>query len=189
MTEASVRRDPWHCGRCGRPADLAPLALEVGLVRLALDSAPERFRLGSAGIEEPLAALLAPCACGGALEPGDGLGEPLEPRIDEARLRPLAERGWAALEAVGGEGRLAELRRLWRPRALLLLGRGGELAREEQLRLKLEGRLAGLHAEMEAARGRGDEDAAEAAHARYIELGTIYVRRFLLADEPAARAQ
>jgi hypothetical protein len=183
----TLRRDPWRCARCGRPAELGRLTLELGLVRLALDADPERFRLGSAGIEPAVAELLAPCACGGRLEPGAGEGEPIEPELDADALREPAARGWAALEASGG-ARLAELRRLWRPRALLLLGRGGELGREEQLRLRLEGRLEALHEEMEAARRRGDDDAAEAAHARYIELGTTYVRRFLLADEPASRA-
>ena len=39
-------------------------------------------------------------------------------------------------------------------------------------------RLAGLQAEIERARAAGDDDAAQMAHARYIELGTSYARRF-----------
>ena len=41
--------------------------------------------------------------------------------------------------------------------------------------LRLEDKLAALAAEIERATTAGDEDAAEAAHARYIELGTTYV--------------
>ena len=51
------------------------------------------------------------------------------------------------------------------------------------LRLRLEDKLAALQAELERARAAGDDDAAEAAHARYIELGTTYVRRFVRSDE------
>ena len=79
--------------------------------------------------------------------------------------------------------RLQRLRALWRSRALVLLGREAELTREQQLELRLEGRLAGLQAEIERARGAGDEEAAQAAHARYIELGTTFVRRFVLAED------
>ncbi len=175
--------DPWRCERCGRPCDLAGPRVELGLLRLSLEPDAARFRLGSAGIETQVAALLAPCPCGGRLEPGEGEGLPLEPELDAGRLREAAGRGWRALEA-SADPHLGELRRLWRPRALVLLGRGDELGREEQLRLRLEGRLEALRADMEQARLRGDDDAAEAAHARYIELGTTYVRRFLLADEP-----
>ena len=47
-------------------------------------------------------------------------------------------------------------------------------------------KLAALQAEVERATAAGDSDAAEAAHARYIELGTTYVRRFVRSHEPAA---
>jgi hypothetical protein len=174
------RTDPWRCRACGRPADLAPHALEVGLVRLAV-AGPDGFRLGSAGVEPVVADTLAPCPCGGRLEAGTGAGDPLAPGFDAEALRPLAQRGWRVLEA-SGEPALGRLRALWRPRALALLGRDDEVSRDERLRLRLEERLAGLAGEMEAARARGDDDAAEAAHARYIELGTTYVRRFVLAE-------
>ena len=55
-----------------------------------------------------------------------------------------------------------------------------ELDREQVLGLRLEDKLAALQAEVERATTAGDEEAAEAAHARYIELGTTYVRRFVL---------
>ena len=55
------------------------------------------------------------------------------------------------------------------------------------LRIRLEDKLAALQTEVERATAAGDLDAAETAHARYIELGTTYVRRFVRPDEPAAR--
>jgi len=67
-----------------------------------------------------------------------------------------------------------------------LMGREPELAKEDVLRLRLEDKLAALQAEVERATAAGDSDAAEAAHARYIELGTTYVRRFVRSHEPAA---
>ena len=97
-------------------------------------------------------------------------------------LRPLAERGWAVLEA-SADPRLARLAALWRSRALVLLGREDELSREQQLELRLESRLAGLQDQIERAREAGDDDAAQAAHARYIELGTTYMRRFVLVED------
>jgi hypothetical protein len=103
------------------------------------------------------------------------------PAFDAATLRPLAERGWATLEA-SADPRLGRLARLWRSRALVLLGREGELTREQQLELRLEGRLAGLQDDIERARAAGDDDLAQAAHARYIELGTTFMRRFVLDD-------
>jgi len=75
---------------------------------------------------------------------------------------------------------------VWRPRALVLMGREQELAKEDVLRLRLEDKLAALQAEVERATAAGDRDAAEAAHARYIELGTTYVRRFVRSHEPVA---
>ena len=57
----------------------------------------------------------------------------------------------------------------------MLLGREDELTpRAAVLELRLEGRLADLQAEIERAHAAGDDDAAQTAHARYIELGTTY---------------
>jgi hypothetical protein len=101
--------------------------------------------------------------------------------FDEAALLPFAERGWALLDR-STDPRLERLATLWRPRALRLLGRDADLTREQQLELRLEHRLANLQAEIERARGAGDDEAAQAAHARYIELGTTFVRRFVLIE-------
>ena len=185
----AARSDAWRCRACGAVHELAARSLEVGLVRLAVDG-EAGFRLGSDGIESHIEPLLAACACGGRLArtsqvpgtadavPGTGL-----PASFEAEgLLPLAERGWAVLEA-SADARLERLAALWRSRALVLLGRAAELTREQQLELRLEGRLAGLQSEIERAREAGDEDAAQAAHARYIELGTTFMRRFVLLQD------
>jgi hypothetical protein len=179
----AARSDLWWCGRCGTPHELATRSLEVGLVRLAV-AGEEGFQLGSEGIEPAVEPLLDPCACGGRLNRGQappGAWPRLAAFTAEA-LRPFAERGWEVLEA-STDPRLDRLRALWRSRALVLLGRSAELTREQQLELRLEGRLIGLQAEIERARSAGDEEAAQAAHARYIELGTTFVRRFVLASD------
>jgi hypothetical protein len=179
----AARSDVWSCRRCGEPHELATRSLEVGLVRLATHG-EEGFRLGSDGIESELEPLLEPCACGGSLARGlspDG-DSPRLAGFDNERLRPLAERGWAVLEA-SADPRLQRLAALWRSRALVLLGRAADLTREQQLELRLEGRLAGLQAEIERARSAGDDEAAQAAHARYIELGTMFMRRFVLVED------
>ena len=172
--------DPWSCAACGRTADLAACAVEVGLVRLDTRGG-EGFQLGSAGIERELSPLLNPCPCGGRLQPGAGDGPPVAAGFDHAVLAPLADRGWQVLLATP---ELEPLRELWRPRAALLAGRDHDLGKEDVLRLRLEDKLARLQSELERARAAGDEDAAETAHARYIELGTTYVRRFVRSDEP-----
>ena len=187
----AARSDVWRCRDCGTPYELATRSLEVGLVRLAVDG-EGGFRLGSDGIESHLEPLLAPCECGGHLARGltpNGTATEVQqptfgvrPRFQAEALRPLAERGWAILEA-SADPRLERLARLWRSRALVLLGRDGELTREQQLELRLEGRLAGLQDDIERARAAGDDEAAQAAHARYIELGTTFMRRFVLVDD------
>jgi hypothetical protein len=174
--------DPWSCRACGSQIDLAGCSIEVGLVRLAVRGG-DGFQLGGAGIEPELAAVLASCECGGRFVPGAGTGPAAPARFDPDAMRDPASRGWAALEATPA---LTELREVWRPRALVLMGREQELAKEDVLRLRLEDKLAALQAELERATAAGDSDAAEAAHARYIELGTTYVRRFVRSHEPAA---
>jgi hypothetical protein len=179
----AARTDPWRCRACGACYELATRSLEVGLVRLAV-AGEDGFRLGSEGIEAALEPLLAPCSCGARLtRESTGPDRFLSPaQFDTESLRPLAERGWAVLEA-SDDPRLRELASLWRARALHLLGRDAELAREDQLELRLEARLSALQTEIERARAAGDEEAAQAAHARYIELGTMFVRRFVLAQD------
>lgn len=182
----AARTDDWRCASCGRGADLAPLSAEVGLVRLATRGAAE-FRLGSAGIESELASLLAPCDCGGRLQPGRGPAGAghLPARFDAAALAPVAGRGFEVLEQ-SVDPRLQELSRVWRARALRAAGRERELTRPELLELKLEGRLQALLEEVERARKDGDSDAMEAAHARYVELGTTYVQRFVRGRGPGS---
>lgn len=142
------------------------------------------FRLGSEGVEQEIAELLEPCAgCGGRLRPGEGSRAGGEARFDVLRLRPVAVEGW---ERLGAAPQLADLRDVWRARALSLSGREGEISREDVLRLRLEEKLAALQLELERAQAAGDQDAAETAHARYIELGTTYVRRFVRSDEPVS---
>jgi len=155
---------------------MAACTLEVGLVRLALDG-PDAFRLGSAGIEAEVAPLLEPCACGGRLVAGGDATLGSDPVVAREALLPLARRGWEVLAGCEEPG-LQRLREVWRPRALRLLGRDEELSPEDILGLRLEQRLAGLREEIDRARAAGDEDAAQMAHARYIELGTSYARRF-----------
>ena len=186
-----ARSDLWRCRDCGTAYELATRSLEVGLVRLAV-AGEAGFRLGSDGIESHVEPLLAPCECGGHLTRGQTPNETatkvqqppfgVRPRFQAQALRPLAERGWALLEA-SADPRLERLAQLWRARALVLLGREDELTREQQLELRLEGRLAGLQDDIERARAAGDDDAAQAAHARYIELGTTFMRRFVLLDD------
>jgi hypothetical protein len=182
----AARTDPWRCSGCGVVHELATRSLEVGLVRLAVRG-EQNFRLGSAGIESHVEPLLEPCRCGGRLTheysvPGTQYSpEVVLAAFDQAALLPFAERGWAILDC-STDPRLERLATLWRPRALRLVGRDADLTREQQLELRLEQRLANLQAEIERARGAGDDDAAQAAHARYIELGTTFVRRFVLIE-------
>jgi hypothetical protein len=148
----------------GGRIDLAEHPLEAGLVRLAT--------LGADGFElrfdDPaVTAAVAECLTPAGDEP-----------FHRDRLRPYVERGLAVLEAAaGGDERLARLLALWRPRALALAGRVADLTREEVLRARLAERLDVIAAELEAAREAGDDDRAQALHARYIELGTTYAVR------------
>lgn len=154
-------------------------------MRLATDGV-EGFVLGSAGLQKQIAPLLSACACGGRFAPGAGDGAVgARPAFDPDGLRPLARAGLAALES-SPDPRLAELARVWRARALRAAGRESELTAEQQLELRLEGRLQGLLDDLAAAEAAGDEEAAETAHARYVELGSGYVQRFVRARERPA---
>ena len=145
------------------PIDLAEHPLEAGLVRLAVLGA-EGFELR---FDDPaVTAALAGCLAEGGDEP-----------FDAERLRPYAIDGMAALEAAAEDDeRLARLLALWRPRALALAGRSSELSKDEVLRARLAERLDALAAGIDAARAAGDDDRAQALHARYIELGTTTPR-------------
>jgi hypothetical protein len=183
----NARTDNWHCGSCGGTADLAALSAEVGLVRLAAHG-EDGFRLGTVGVEDRVAALLAPCGCGGAFEPGTAPGEaPVTAQFRAEALAPVAETGWQVLMR-STDPRLSDLAAIWRPRALRAAGRVQELSKQELLELKVESKLQQLMYEMRQARAAGDEDAEDAAHARYVELGTIYVQRFVRGPQPATGA-
>jgi hypothetical protein len=154
------------------------------MVRLATRG-PEGFELGSAGIEGEVTAVLEPCTCGGRFAAGPGAGPVAAVQFDRAAFDPLLEHGWAVLSASDDPG-LTALRDVWQARLFSLLGREAELDREQVLGLRLEAKLQSLADEVERARAAGDDDAAETAHARYIELGTTYVRRFVARDERAS---
>ncbi len=183
----NARSDEWHCDICGGTADLAALSAEVGLVRLAAYG-EDGFRLGTVGVEDRVAALLAPCDCGGVFQPGTGPEpEPVTARFRAEALAPVAEIGWQVLLR-SADPRLSDLAAVWRPRALRAAGRARELSKQELLELKVESKLQQLMFEMRQARAAGDEDAEDAAHARYVELGTIYVQRFVRGAQPATGA-
>jgi hypothetical protein len=182
----SPHTDPWHCEACSGSADLIGHSVALGLIRAAVQGT-DRLSLGSHGIEPWVADLLLPCGCGGRLMPGAGGGPVVEAGFDQGRLSPLLEAGWEALCASADEPAV-RLRELWRPHAMVLLGRSAELAKEQMLQLRLEEKLNRLAAEVERATAAGEPDVAEAAHARYIELGTTYVRRFVRQDDSDERA-
>jgi hypothetical protein len=155
------------CPHCGGEVDLARTPLQSGLVRLAV--------LGSNGFalafDDPRIAAAALPLLGAC--PHDA-----EPAWDEDSLRPVAAQGWEALETASvDDERLAELAALWRPRALRLAGRDGEVGAQDALRVRLGERLEDIARRMEEAHGAGDADEAERLHARYIELGMVYAGR------------
>jgi hypothetical protein len=158
---------PYRCSDCGGEIDLARTPLESGLVRLAALGA-QGFALEFEAAEVQACARTALAAC----------PHGADPVWDLDALRPIARAGLARLEeAAVGDGRLAELLAMWRPRAFGLAGRADELTREEALRGRLELRLADVERRMRTAAAAGDEEEAERLHARYIELGTTYAGR------------
>lgn len=159
----------YRCPECGGEVDLERTPLESGLVRLAVLGA-DGFALefGDPELHAGARSALGPCPHGG------------DPVWDGEQLEPLARTGLERLERAAAEDdRLAELLRVWRPRAFALAGRTDELSREEALRGRLELRLADVERRMRAATAAGDDDEAERLHARYIELGTTYAGRLV----------
>jgi hypothetical protein len=159
----------YRCPDCGGEVDLARTPLESGLVRLAVLGA-DGFALefAAAELHPSVRAALAPCPHGA------------DPVWDAERLAPVAREGLVRLERAAAEDdRMAELLRVWRPRAFALAGRAEELSREDALRGRLEARLADVERRMRAATAAGDDDEAERLHARYIELGTTYAGRMV----------
>jgi hypothetical protein len=159
----------YRCPDCGGETDLERTPLESGLVRLAVLGA-EGFALE---FDDPdLHARARP-----ALGPCPHAADPV---WDRELLEPFAHTGLERLErAAGADPRMAELLRVWRPRAYALAGRADELTREDALRGRLELRLADVERRMRAATAAGDDDEAERLHARYIELGTTYAGRLV----------
>jgi hypothetical protein len=160
---------PYRCPDCGGEVDLARTPLESGLLRLAV--------LGADGFELEFDLPELQAAVAGALGP---CPHTADPAWDAEELEPLARTGLASLERAAAEdARMAELLRVWRPRAFALAGRSDELSREDALRGRLELRLADVERRMRAATAAGDDDEAERLHARYIELGTTYAGRLV----------
>ena len=158
---------PYRCPECGGEVDLARTPLESGLVRLAALGA-EGFALSFDAPEVHTRAREALGSCPHSLDPS----------WDLESLQPLAREGLAKLEAAAADdARLADLLRMWRPRAYGIAGRADELSREEALRGRMELRLADMERRMRVAAAAGDDDEAERLHARYIELGTTYAGR------------
>ena len=160
---------PYRCPDCDGEVDLARTPLESGLLRLAV--------LGADGFELEFDVPELHAVAGRALGPCPHTADPV---WDAAELEPFARTGLASLERAAAEdARMAELLRVWRPRAFALAGRTGELSREDALRGRLELRLADVERRMRAATAAGDDDEAERLHARYIELGTTYAGRLV----------
>jgi hypothetical protein len=149
--------------------DPGAFPFETGLVRLAA--------VGAEGHPLDVDAPAVRAAIADALGP-----DPLDPFREDA-LRALAPAALAALdEAVPEHAELARLAPLWRPRLLVLAGRGDELTGEQAVVLRFEERLRGLRRAMAEAAERGDEDQREALHAKYIEVGTAYAGRLAARD-------
>lgn len=148
----------------GASVDLAEHRLVASLIRLAeLGADGFELRFDDPRIVARAASLLSADA---------------ETVWDPAALVPIAQRGLETLtSAAESDPRLADLLLIWRPRALIIAGRAGELTGEQTLRLRLEDRLDGLRAQIEEATAAGDDDRAQALHARYIELGTTYASK------------
>lgn len=156
----------------------APVASPSGAVRVDPDAHP--FEAGAIRL-----AVLG--ADGAALDFSDEAvraaiaaalsDDPFAPFSREA-LAAHAPAALAALDAaLPDDAELARLAPIWRPRLLLLAGRADELSGEETVVLRFEERLREITRGMAEAEARGDEDAREALHAKYIEVGTAYAGR------------
>jgi hypothetical protein len=142
--------------------DLREHVLVAAVLRVSLDGAADLVL----GLDDPRLQSLAD-----ALIDGDSL--------DEAAFAPHAERALAALAAVAPtDARIARLLGVWRPwLERRIAGSTSPAGGEAALAARFEARLAAIVAAMELAREEGDDDRAEALHARYIELGTSYAMR------------
>ncbi|MGI9117643.1 MAG: hypothetical protein ACR2JV_08425 [Gaiellales bacterium] len=146
------------------PVDLDEHAFEAGAIRLAVHGAEgSPLDFSDPAVREAIVGALS--------------DDPFAPFAQEA-LAAHAPGALAALDAaLPGHVELARLAPLWRPRLLLLAGRKDELTGEQTVVLRFEERLREIKRGMAEAEARGDEDAREALHAKYIEVGTTYAGR------------
>ena len=144
--------------------DLGAYAFEAGTVRLAVhgaDGSPLDF--SDPTVREAIVAALS--------------DDPFAPFSQDA-LKAHAPAALAALDAaLPAHDELARLAALWRPRLLVLADRKDELTGEQTVVLRFEERLRDIKRGMAEAEAAGDEDAREALHAKYIEVGTTYAGR------------
>ncbi len=137
---------------------------ECGLLRLAVTGADgAALDFSAPAVRDAIAAALS--------------DDPFEP-FDRGALEAHAPAALAALDAaLPADEELGRLAPIWRPRLLLLAGRKDELTGEQAVVLRFEERLREITRGMAEAEARGDEDAREALHAKYIEVGTAYAGR------------
>jgi hypothetical protein len=137
--------------------------LEAAVVRLSVLGG-DGFRMT---FDDPaVVSALAACVAGDAIEP--------------ALLAPHCARALVALRRHAPDAPLlARLLGVWTPwlERRADPGAAGVGAGEQALAARFEARLAEIVAAMELAREEGDDDRAQALHARYIELGTSYATR------------
>ena len=105
-------------------------------------------------------------------------------RFSQDALKAHAPAALAALDAaLPAHDELARLAALWRPRLLVLADRKDELTGEQTVVLRFEERLRDIKRGMAEAEAAGDEDAREALHAKYIEVGTTYAGRLAAREQ------
>ena len=163
------RTDPWHCSRLRRAADSRRARPRSHWCRLAARG-EDGFRVGSGGVEAQIEPLLGPCACGGRLVPGQGAGAPVvRAMFDRTRCCRWPSAAWRCSSST--DRRLSGSRQAWRPRVLPLLGREPTWTASSSSSSGSSSSSSGSRTRSSAP-AVGDDDAAQAAHARYIELGT-----------------
>lgn len=150
--------------------DLDAHAFEAGTVRLAVHGAEgSPLDFSDAAVREAIVAALS--------------DDPFAPFSQDA-LKAHAPAALVALDnALPDHDELARLAPLWRPRLLLLADRKDELSGEQVVVLRFEERLREIKRGMAEAEAAGDEDAREALHAKYIEVGTTYAGRLAAREQ------
>ena len=178
-------RIPGTARRAARPPTSRPRSAEVGAGPAGRSTARTGSSSAAQGSSRRSRRCSSAARCGGGLAPGDGAGAPLR-----ARVRP----GGPAAGGECGHGGARGRRRRAPGRPARGVAAAGAAAARPGVRARARGGAArcawrtsssGSSTRCERATAPGDQDAAEAAHARYIELGTTYVRRFVARDERA----